>query len=121
MDIVNFLNNFKINLTGTANSRSDQAMWPFSLVAAEKHITSLMFFSEEIKIGPRRAPLSSLELGAALGVGRCRGGRIIEIFGPESSEKTTLTLRINAEAQRVGGPGSGRRSSNRPDRQKSPD
>ena len=33
----------------------------------------------------------------------CPGGRIIEIFGPESSGKTTLTLHIIAEAQKAGG------------------
>ncbi|CBE68386.1 MAG: recombinase RecA [Candidatus Methylomirabilis oxygeniifera] len=45
----------------------------------------------------------SLELDAALGVGGVPRGRIIEIFGPESSGKTTLALHIIAEAQRVGG------------------
>jgi len=45
----------------------------------------------------------SLELDAALGVGGVPRGRVIEIFGPESSGKTTLALHIIAEAQRVGG------------------
>ncbi|MDE2484707.1 MAG: recombinase RecA [candidate division NC10 bacterium] len=45
----------------------------------------------------------SLELDAALGVGGVPRGRIIEIFGPESSGKTTLALHIIAEAQRTGG------------------
>ncbi|NJD69763.1 MAG: recombinase RecA [Candidatus Methylomirabilota bacterium] len=45
----------------------------------------------------------SLELDAALGVGGVPRGRIIEIFGPESSGKTTLALHIIAEAQRAGG------------------
>src|SRR3989304_3782981 len=45
----------------------------------------------------------SLELDAALGVGGVPRGRVVEIFGPESSGKTTLTLHIIAEAQRVGG------------------
>jgi len=54
------------------------------------------------------APISSISTGsigvdAALGVGGVPRGRIIEIFGPESSGKTTLSLHIIAEAQKVGG------------------
>lgn len=45
----------------------------------------------------------SLGLDAALGVGGVPRGRVVEIFGPESSGKTTLTLHIVAEAQRGGG------------------
>src|SRR5438874_458998 len=53
-------------------------------------------------------PISSISTGsigvdAALGMGGVPRGRIIEIFGPESSGKTTLSLHIIAEAQRVGG------------------
>ncbi|HVY24182.1 MAG TPA: recombinase RecA [Steroidobacteraceae bacterium] len=45
----------------------------------------------------------SLGLDIALGVGGLPRGRIIEIYGPESSGKTTLTLQVIAEAQRLGG------------------
>lgn len=45
----------------------------------------------------------SLALDAALGVGGVPRGRVIEIFGPESSGKTTLTLSIIAQAQKAGG------------------
>jgi recombination protein RecA len=45
----------------------------------------------------------SLELDIALGVGGVPRGRIVEIYGPESSGKTTLTLHIIAEAQKQGG------------------
>ena len=45
----------------------------------------------------------SLGLDVALGIGGLPRGRIVEIYGPESSGKTTLTLQVIAEAQRVGG------------------
>lgn len=46
---------------------------------------------------------SSLSIDAAIGVGGVPRGRIIEIFGPESSGKTTLALHVVAEAQKTGG------------------
>ena len=48
-------------------------------------------------------PSGSLGLDNALGVGGIPRGRVIEIYGPESSGKTTLTLHIIAEAQKLGG------------------
>jgi recombination protein RecA len=48
-------------------------------------------------------PTGSLELDYALGVGGVPRGRTVEIFGPESSGKTTLALHIIAEAQKLGG------------------
>ncbi len=48
-------------------------------------------------------PTGSLGLDAALGVGGIPRGRVTEIYGPESSGKTTLALHIIAEAQRMGG------------------
>lgn len=55
--------------------------------------------TEEVSI----IPSGSIGLNAALGVGGYPRGRIIEIFGPESSGKTTLAIHAIAEAQRAGG------------------
>ena len=48
-------------------------------------------------------PTGSIALNAALGVGGYPRGRVIEIYGPESSGKTTLAIHANAEAQKAGG------------------
>ncbi len=48
-------------------------------------------------------PTGALSFDAALGVGGFPRGRVIEVFGPESSGKTTITLQVIAEAQKMGG------------------
>jgi len=48
-------------------------------------------------------PTGSISIDAALGVGGFPRGRVIEVYGPESGGKTTLTLQVIAEAQRMGG------------------
>ena len=55
------------------------------------------------KLNIEAIPTGSLALDVALGVGGIPKGRIIEIYGPESSGKTTLTLHIMAESQKRGG------------------
>jgi recombination protein RecA len=63
-----------------------------------------------VRLGSREAllpiaviPTGSISFDLALGVGGVPRGRVTEIFGPESSGKTTITLQIIAEAQRAGG------------------
>jgi len=59
--------------------------------------------SDEVGVGIEAIPTGSLILDAALGIGGVPRGRVIEIFGPESSGKTTLALSIIANAQRLAG------------------
>ncbi|NND82432.1 MAG: recombinase RecA [Gammaproteobacteria bacterium] len=57
----------------------------------------------EIGSGIDAIPTGSLGLDIALGIGGLPKGRVVEIYGPESSGKTTLTLQVIAEAQKLGG------------------
>ena len=64
---------------------------------------SIMMLGEKPRIDIDVVPTGSIGLDAALGVGGLPRGRIVEIFGPESSGKTTLALHVIAEAQKKGG------------------
>lgn len=64
---------------------------------------SIMTLGERPKVDVDAIPTGSLGLDFALGVGGFPRGRIVEVFGPESSGKTTLTLHAIAEAQKKGG------------------
>lgn len=64
---------------------------------------SIMKLGEKPRVSIDAIPTGSIGLDAALGVGGMPRGRIIEIFGPESSGKTTLSLHVIAEAQKKGG------------------
>ncbi|MFZ5943626.1 MAG: recombinase RecA [Bacillota bacterium] len=64
---------------------------------------SVMKLGEQAKLNVEVISTGTLALDAALGVGGVPRGRVIEIFGPESSGKTTVALHIIAEAQRAGG------------------
>lgn len=64
---------------------------------------AIMRFSSEDILPVEAIPTGSLALDIALGVGGVPRGRIVEIFGHESSGKTTLALHIIAEAQKMGG------------------
>jgi len=61
---------------------------------------SIMWLGEDKKTPIDVISTGSISLDAALGVGGVPRGRIIEIFGPESSGKTTLALHVIAEARR---------------------
>ena len=64
---------------------------------------SIMRLGDGMNMNVEAIPTGSLSLDLALGIGGVPRGRIVEIYGPESSGKTTLALHILAEAQKRGG------------------
>jgi len=66
---------------------------------------SIMKLGERGKVDVPIIPTSSLSVDYALGIGGIPRGRVVEIFGPESSGKTTLALHVVAQAQKAGGIG----------------
>ncbi|OGG56756.1 recombinase RecA [Candidatus Kaiserbacteria bacterium RIFCSPHIGHO2_02_FULL_55_20] len=64
---------------------------------------SIMMLGAQPKVDVNAIPTGSIGIDWALGIGGLPRGRIIEIFGPESSGKTTLSLHVIAEAQKKGG------------------
>ncbi|MCG8322255.1 MAG: recombinase RecA [Cytophagales bacterium] len=64
---------------------------------------TIMKLSDEMVVDVPAIPTGSIGLDIALGVGGIPRGRVVEIYGPESSGKTTLTMHCIAEAQKAGG------------------
>ena len=64
---------------------------------------SIMRLGEETRVPVEVIPTGSIALDVALGIGGLPRGRVVEIYGPESSGKTTLALHAIANAQRGGG------------------
>lgn len=93
-------------LTKTATIASDKKE---AIKTAMKNIEkmygkgSIMRLGDQSNLNVEVIPTGSLALDLALGIGGVPKGRIIEIFGPESSGKTTLALHIVAQAQKAGG------------------
>jgi recombination protein RecA len=91
----------------TASSRSDEKQRALSLALGqiEKQYGkgAIMRLGESQIADIPVIPTGSLALDAALGVGGMPRGRIVEIYGPEASGKTTLALHVIASAQRSGG------------------
>lgn len=64
---------------------------------------AVMRLGENVGMNVDCIPTGSMTLDAALGIGGLPRGRIVEIYGPEASGKTTLALHAVAEAQKMGG------------------
>ncbi|MDO4547323.1 MAG: recombinase RecA [Clostridia bacterium] len=74
-----------------------------SLIEKEYGKGSIMKLGDSVNMQVEVIPTGCLKLDFALGVGGLPRGRIIEVYGPESSGKTTLTLHAVAQAQKLGG------------------
>ncbi len=89
------------------NKSEDEKMKALSLalekIEKEYGQGAIMKMGDRPKIDVGSIPTGSISLDIATGIGGVPRGRIVEIFGPESSGKTTLTLHIIAEAQKLGG------------------
>lgn len=75
----------------------------FSQIEKQYGAGSVMRLGDKAAVEIDAIPTGSLALDIALGIGGVPRGRIIEIYGPESSGKTTVALHIAAEAQKLGG------------------
>jgi recombination protein RecA len=91
-------------MRGTAVSERDKAI-EVALATIERQFGkgSIMKMNESTRLPIEGIPTGSIALDMALGIGGVPRGRIIEIYGPESSGKTTLAQHIIAEAQKMGG------------------
>lgn len=85
------------------NDKKKAIEMAFSQVEKQFGKGSIMKLGEGTKLNIDFIPTGAIELDIALGIGGVPRGRIVEIFGPESSGKTTVALHIIAEAQKNGG------------------
>lgn len=88
---------------GEANKKEEAALAAMEQVRAKFGEGSIMKFGDARKTDVDAIPTGCLSLDIALGIGGIPRGRVIEIYGPESSGKTTLAQHIVAEVQRLGG------------------
>ena len=95
-DIRNIRNDGKAN-------RDDALKAAMSQIRKEFGEGAIMTLGGDTKLDIQAIPTGSLSLDLATGIGGIPRGRIIEVYGPESSGKTTLTLHMVAEAQKAGG------------------
>ncbi len=91
----------KTKTTNTGEARSSDAL--LREIQNKFGEGAMMKLGETQKVDVQVVPTGSIGIDYALGVGGLPRGRIVEIFGPESSGKTTLTLHVIAEAQKMGG------------------
>ena len=90
---------------GTDNNPEKERALSAALAQIERQFGkgSMMRLGDQEQLAIPSVSTGSLGLDVALGIGGLPRGRVVEIYGPESSGKTTLTLQVIAEAQKVGG------------------
>jgi recombination protein RecA len=88
-----------------ATNEQQQKAIEVAIAGLEKHFGkgSIMRLGSREVVAIPAISTGSISLDRALGIGGVPRGRVVEIFGPESSGKTTITLQIIAEAQKAGG------------------
>ena len=93
------------SLKGTDNNPEKERALSAALAQIERQFGkgSMMRLGDQEQIAIPSISTGSLGLDVSLGIGGLPRGRVVEIYGPESSGKTTLTLQVIAEAQKVGG------------------
>src|ERR1700759_3361375 len=90
--------------SGMADDRSRAIDLALSQIEKQFGKGSIMRLGSKVAIVPiSLIPPGSISFDAALGGGGFPRGRVVEVFGPESSGKTTITLQVIAEAQKIGG------------------
>jgi recombination protein RecA len=96
--------NDKANLRNAGGGDRDKSL-ETALAQIERQFGrgAVMRLGDETRVPIEVIPTGSIALDAALGIGGFPRGRIVEIYGPESSGKTTVTLHAVANAQRAGG------------------
>ena len=95
----------KVPITTVGQAEDKKKALEAALAQIEKNYGkgAIMRLGDDIPVNVEAIPTGSLSLDLALGIGGVPRGRIVEIFGPESSGKTTLALHILASAQKLGG------------------
>jgi len=94
----------KVEAKPTPENRSESAIEDaIRSIKSKFGDEAIMKLGDRPKVGVDAIPSGSLGLDMALGIGGLPRGRVIEIYGPESSGKTTLALHVVAQAQKAGG------------------
>lgn len=92
-------------VTEEAGSKQEALDMAFSQIERQFGVGAIMRFGDKERLKIDAISTGSISLDLALGVGGLPRGRVVEIYGPESSGKTTLSLHVIAEAQKKGGIG----------------
>jgi len=99
----NTLGEIKRDLPETESQKKEALKTVMAKIQKDYGAGSVMKLGEHTRMRVSAIPTGSLTLDIALGIGGLPRGRIVEIYGPEASGKTTLALSTVAQAQKIGG------------------